>query len=79
MKVDTLRIVGIRRDEFVVLGGMTFETEAQAREAFASVPVVHGAAFVLELIDGDGDVIDDAEITGEMVIELLTVMGRVLK
>ncbi len=70
-KVDTLRLVAIRRGEFVTLGGAVFPSEGKARRAFASVEAEPGGGVVLDLCDKWGDVAEDREVSGATAAALM--------
>lgn len=74
---DTLRIVGVRGGDFVLLAGATWKSPDGARAAFDSVPRVEGGDVLLELCNRDGDIFEDKAIgPAEVEAILADVDGR---
>ena len=67
----SLRIVAIRSGHFVSLGGAVFATEAAALEAFDAIPSVMSGDAIADLINPDGDVINNFEISKLVATSLL--------
>ena len=71
--LNTLKLVAIRGENFVVLSGAVFDTPERARMAFDSVPAAAQGthAAVLDLCDSTGSVHEDKLISALSVEEIL--------
>lgn len=58
-------------NEFVTLGGAGFATMAETRRQFALVPAVKDSDLILDLVRGEGGIVDDKYIDHSTAERLL--------